>query len=121
MIYNKTKGEVVIENVEVVGSRRGKAKGLMMRKNIPQDNGMLLVFGNASESNGIWMFGMRFPIDLIFMDDEWRVIMIHREIKPVGINPGSWKVYYPEGKAKYALEIAAGRANGIEIGDTLGF
>ncbi len=121
MIYNKTKGKTVVENVIVAGGMLQKARGLMFRKDLNGNDAMLLVFENPSENNGIWMFGMRFPIDLIFLDEEWRVIRIHRNIKPLGWRPSSWKVYYPEDKAKYALEMAAGRANGIEHGDVLGF
>jgi len=121
MIYNKTKDNTVVSNVIVAGSKLQKARGLMFRKGLNGEDGMLLVFDSPSGSNGIWMFGMRFPIDLIFIDENWKVINIHRNIRPLGISPGSWKIYYPDSDAKYALEIAAGRSNGMEKGDTLGF
>jgi uncharacterized membrane protein (UPF0127 family) len=92
-----------------------KALGLMFRGSLGEGEGLLLDFGQEGRF-GIWMLFMRFPIDVVFLDKEWRVVGLHKRARPFAPwRPGTWKVYYPESKARYALEIRAGAVERVGI------
>lgn len=57
--------------------------GLMYRKSIPLDHGLLL-----TPCNEIHTFGMRFDIDTITMDKDGIVLYIDRAIKPNKVRRG---------------------------------
>jgi len=122
MIRNKTKNLTLITEIELADSMFLKARGLMFRKEMDSKKGMLFTF-NKQERTGIWMLFMRFPIDLVYLDSQKRIINIYENIRPIGLNPGTWKVYYPETPAKYILELSRGtvKQTGTELGDILEF
>ena len=119
-IVNKTKKAILTEKTEVARSFWRKALGLMFRGGIQDTAGFLLEFGKEG-TFGIWMLGMRFPIDIVFIDAGKRVVNIFRGIKPVGLDPSSWRVYNPKKPSRWILEIRSGRAEkiGMRIGDRL--
>jgi len=51
----------------------------------------------------LWMFLVRYPIKMIFIDKNKTVIDVKRA-KPLSFNPKSWKTYMPEKPCKYILE-----------------
>ena len=59
---NLTRGTVLASEVEVAASLWAKFMGLMGRPSLPAGHGLWL-----PESNGIHMFFMRFPIDVVFL------------------------------------------------------
>ena len=93
----------------------GLVRGLSWRKKY--NKALLLEFGREGR-NGIWMLGMRFGIDLVFIDENKKVDSVYRDLKPMTLNPKTWKIYYPKRKAKYALEIVGTK---IKEGDRLNF
>jgi uncharacterized membrane protein (UPF0127 family) len=60
------------------------------------------------------MFFMRFPIDIVFLDRQNRVLRISHELKP-------WRVSAQVWGARRALELAAGaaRRTGTQVGDRI--
>lgn len=96
-----------------------RALGLMFRK---KPSRLLIVFDREAR-HAIWMLFMRFPIDLIFLDSERRVVTIYEDIKPLSLDPRTWKIYRPRRKAKYAFETEAGwvKQASIATGDSLQF
>ena len=122
MIRNKTKNKILVSKIEKAESFFAKAKGLMFRSEFPKDSGMLFTFDNEGFV-GIWMLFMRFPIDMVYLDSEKRIVGIYENIIPVSMNPKTWKVYYPEIPAKYILELNSGlvKESKTEIGDILDF
>jgi uncharacterized protein len=59
----------VLSSLEVVNSRRARAKGLIGRDRI---DGAMLIPGTRS----VHTFGMRFVIDVAFLDEHWRVVRV---------------------------------------------
>ncbi len=57
------------------------------------------------------MIGMRFPIDVVFLDSSWRVIDIRRAV------PGERHITTPN--AQHILEMAPGEAADLRIGHKL--
>lgn len=121
MIKNKTRDRVLAENLEIADTPGKRSRGLMFRRALPEDTGMLLVTGNEART-GIWMLAMRFPIDIIFISKDKRVVDIVRSAQPVR-GPSTWKIYRPKKPAKYVLEVGEGKAGrtGTRIGDVLEF
>ena len=105
----------LIENVKLVSSMFGKTKGLMLRKS----GRILMQFGNEAK-HSIWMLFMRFSLDLVFIDRNKRIVDVIRNVKPISLNPKTWKVYTPKEKCLYILEVENGLAN-YKSGDKLSF
>src|SRR3990167_6756905 len=112
---------------EVVDSDAARQQGLMFRENLPEGLGMLFVFEDEGHY-GFWMKNMKFPIDIIWIDKEKRVVDIKPNLSPCQEvresfagedREKSCEIFEPRAKALYALEVEAGfcRRNKIEIGD----
>jgi len=117
------KGKTVIaENVEVAEGFFHKMRGLMLRGSLPRNSCLLMIF-EKPEKHGIWMPLMRFSIDIVFLDSQKRVVGLHERVKPVSFWKKTWRVYYPEKHAKYAIELPAGtiKRKGIAAGNLLQF
>lgn len=121
MIKNE-KGKVLARKVELADSIWKKTKGLMFRGSLPKGSGLLMDFG-SEQRPGIWMFCMRFPIDLVYIDSSNRVVDIKEDFRPMTLNPLTWKVHYPKKPARYVLELPAGaaRLTGTKLNSKLMF
>ena len=108
-----------LESVEIADTSSTRSAGLMFRD---EPSPLMIVFGFQAR-HPIWMLFMRFPIDLIFLDSEKRVVTIHENIKPLSLDPRTWKIYWPERPVKYAFEAEAGWAqkHSVAPGDLLSF
>ena len=94
MIKNITKEKILVKNLETADSIGKKTKGLMFRKNLARDSGLIMVFRHERKHE-IWMLGMRFPIDIVFIDKDKRVVDIKHSVKPIGKNPKTWAAPRP--------------------------
>lgn len=101
-------GDVVCERCEVPKSSFARARGLLGRSGLEPGDGMLI---DAAPS--VHMFFMRFPIDVVFLDRDWKVVRVVHGLRP-------WRVAGAR-RAVAALELPAGSAAeaGIEEGDVL--
>jgi uncharacterized membrane protein (UPF0127 family) len=115
MIRNSTRGTVLCRKTEMAESFFRKARGLMFRKSLGRDSGMLFVFSRPGRFS-FWTPFMRFPIDIVFMDSSKRVVDVREGLGP-------WRACRPRGSARYALELRAGtaRRTGTGTGDLLEF
>ena len=121
-IHNFHKENFVCDKAEVVSSATRLMKGLMFREKLGFSEGMLMKFP-LEDFHSIWMFGMKFPIDLVFINKHKIVVDIYEYFLPMKWNPKTWKVYTPKARSKYVLEINAGFVDkrNIEVGDLLEF
>lgn len=108
-IVNVTRKKAVAERVEMAQGFWKKMIGLMFRKGLGEKSCFLMEFPDEG-FHGIWMPFMRFPIDIIFLDSEKRVVGVSADARPLGLSPSTWRVYYPEKPAKWVLELVAGKA-----------
>ena len=122
IIKNATKKRVIVSTFEVAESMGSKTKGLMFRGSLEKGHGLLMPF-EQERKHEIWMLGMRFPIDIIFIDADKRIVDIKHSAKPMGKNPMTWRIYRPAKTCRYVLEISAGLAKETqtETGDVLEF
>jgi len=64
----------------------------------------------------LWMFGVRYPIKMIYIDKDKTVIDI-KEAIPLSFNPKTWRTYKPKNSCKYILETPFNLK--IKIGDKI--
>jgi uncharacterized membrane protein (UPF0127 family) len=105
---------------EVMVDDHDRAMGLMFRPSLPDDRGLLFVFEQA-DFHGIWMKNCRFPIDILWLDEERRVVHLEQGVPPCRADP--CPVYEPLRRARYVVELNAGQARreGAHVGTRLSF
>jgi uncharacterized protein len=101
-------GDVVCDRCVVADSPASRMKGLLGRSELRPGEGLLL-----RPASAIHTFFMRFPIDAVFLDREWRVVGIAGDVPP-------WRTAARRG-AKAVLELPAGESarRGLALGDQL--
>ncbi|MBD3210812.1 hypothetical protein GF318_05505 [Candidatus Micrarchaeota archaeon] len=92
--------------VEVADNLTTRAKGLMGRTSLGENEGMLFVF-DRPDYYGFWMLNTTIPLDAIFLDENGTVVDV-KEMDPCGINVLNCSLYTPEKKAKYVIEVNKG-------------
>lgn len=96
--------------VTVVDTPEERAQGLSGRNKLGDKEGMLFKF-SSPDYYCIWMKDMKFPIDIIWLDESKKAITIKENATPDSF-PRS---FCPEAPAKYVLEINAGKAKAWKI------
>jgi hypothetical protein len=100
--------------VEVADSPFRRLKGLSGRENLPEDKGMLLVF-DPKDMPSLWPKGMKFPIDIIWIDGT-TVVGVDKEAAPEGnLALEGIKLYSPQQLIDKVLQINAGLADKLNI------
>ena len=93
---------------EVMVSDEDRQMGLMFRPSLPLDHGMLFIFEQA-DFHGIWMKNCKFPIDIVWLDGEGKVVHVAQKVPPCKADP--CPVYQPLQRASYVVEMNAGQAS----------
>ena len=114
MLYNKTKKKRVIERVLSANTPWLRLKGLMFENNKRFDYGLAFTFPREARATAtIHMFFVFFAIDAVFLDKNKRVVDIAKNLQP--FMPG----YTPKKPAKFLIELPAGKAKAIALGNEL--
>jgi uncharacterized protein len=92
---------------EVMVKDEDRAMGLMFRPSLPAGRGMLFVF-EQPDFHTIWMKNCKFPIDIVWLDAERRVVDVAPSVPPCKADP--CPVYHPMRRATYVVEMNAGEA-----------
>ena len=94
-------------DVYLAKTEKQRERGLQFVQKLDKDEGMLFVLNESEPIETFFhMHNVAFPLDLVFLDDEFKVLDVKRG------NPGDDKI---EGKASYVLEVNAD--SGIKSGD----
>lgn len=106
----RTDGVVVCEECLVAATPLTRMRGLLGRSSLPSGQGILL-----RPAASVHTFFMRFSIDVVFLDDELRVVQIAADLRP-------WRAAGKRG-ARAVLELPAGECErrGLRVGDQLRF
>lgn len=101
--------------VEVARTPKSWAKGLAGRKDLAENRGMFFVFPEA-ERRSFWMKGMKFSLDIIWIN-RGQVVDIAPDALPD--NTQNPTFFYPRLPANQVLEVKAGFGEkyGLKIGD----
>ena len=100
-------------SVEVMRTRADLEKGLMFRRHLAPDAGMLFDFGEP-QTVSMWMKNTYLPLDMLFIDKGGHVVSVARDAKPMS------ETIIPSGGAVTGvLEINAGASDriGVKPGD----
>jgi uncharacterized membrane protein (UPF0127 family) len=110
------KGEFIFQ-VEVAATPEQREVGLMYRRELPPDHGMLFIFP-AERVNSFWMKNTPIPLDMIFISREQKIVGIVHETVPFSLDGRSVAV-----PSQYVLEINGGlsRRYGFTAGDAVRF
>ena len=111
--YTDGNGKTHVLNIEVVSKAAEIQKGLMFRHELPEDQGMLFVFG-AEDERAFWMKNTYIPLDMFFIKADGTIQSIHKNAVPLDTS-----IIRSNGPAQFVLEANAGIADklGIKAGD----
>jgi uncharacterized protein len=103
-------GVVVCEECLVAATPFARMRGLLGRRSLPSGEGILL-----RPAASVHTFFMRFSIDVVFLDEELRVVRIAPDLRP-------WRAAGRRG-ARAVLELPAGECarRGLRVGDIIRF
>ncbi|MEA4918033.1 DUF192 domain-containing protein [Proteiniphilum sp.] len=103
--------------IEVANNDQLRARGLMYRRSLPENAGMLFL-QRTEEMQSFWMKNTYIPLDIIFVDANKEIVTIHINTTPLK----EWN-YASTKPALYVVEVNTGFANrhGISIGDKIEF
>lgn len=104
-------------DAELATTAEARTRGLMERPSLPADQGMLFIF-ETPQPLSFWMFNTLIPLDILFIDEQRRIITIHATVPPCQ-PPRRCPTYASDGPAQFVLEVNAGVAAkaGIRLGD----
>lgn len=95
--------------VEIADTPEKQEKGLMGRKSLPEDQGMLFIYDEPQDLS-YWMKNTLISLDIIFIDDDMEVVSV-KQGQPMSKEP------ITENDVQYVLEVNSN--SGIEEGDQL--
>lgn len=101
-------------SIEVADTSSERESGLMFRKEMADDHGMLFVFERSSEVN-FWMKNTPMALDLVFIGQDGKIKAIKRG------EPESEAIIAPGQAVRFVLELKAGTAarDGLKDGDVM--
>ncbi|MCX5714888.1 MAG: DUF192 domain-containing protein [Candidatus Omnitrophica bacterium] len=110
-IINLTKNTVLSENATIADTPLSRTKGLLGRKGLLPQEALVL-----KPCNSIHTLFMQFPIDVLFVDREFKVVAAIPALKPYRLS----KIYF---SASFAIEFSTGiiASSRTSFGDTLCF
>jgi uncharacterized membrane protein (UPF0127 family) len=97
---------------EVARTEADRARGLMWRERLGDDEGMLFVFPETADHT-FWMRNTLIPLDMIFVDEHGLVTGVVARATPHSEEPRS------AGRSRWVLEVNGGwaEAHGVRPGD----
>ncbi len=103
--------------IQIADNDAERAEGLMWRRYMPENEGMLFIFGDQ-ELLTFWMKNTYIPLDMVFANKEGKIVRIYPDATP--LSEASISSNSP---AQYVVEVNAGfcAKYGINVGDKIEF
>ena len=116
-IYIDNGKKLIKINIEIADDNEERVKGLMFREKLDENFGMLFIFDNE-EYQTFWMKNTLIPLDMIFIDKNFKIIDI-KDAVPCKEEPCA--LYKSSKPAKYVLEVNGNftMKNNIKMGDKI--
>ncbi|MBL8635485.1 MAG: DUF192 domain-containing protein [Myxococcales bacterium] len=110
-------GSPWLVKVELAKNDSERARGLMYRRELAKDTGMLFLF-EAPEIRRFWMRNTYLPLDIIFLNERKVVVGIEENTVPMDETSRG-----PDQPAQYVVEVLAGEArkHGVHVGARVEF
>jgi hypothetical protein len=106
-IDNLTRNVSLVTAGRVADGFWSRLRGLMGAAGLAGGDGLLII-----PCNSIHTHFMRFPIDVIYVSRELRVVHVDRAMRP-------WRFGRIHRQSHFVIELAAGGADGTQAGDML--
>ena len=122
---NVSSSSVRIKNliiyVDLAKTPEQQAKGLSIKNTLNENEGMLFIFDTSKEYS-FWMKDMKFPIDIIWISSDNKIVHIEKNLQPCTFFLICTS-YSPHANSKYVLEVPSNYTtkNNITIGDRVNF
>lgn len=102
-------------NLEIADTEYERQLGLMNRKEMKEDEGMLFMFPDV-DYRSFWMLNTYISLDMIFVNENRQIVTIHKNTATL-----SQKSYQSTAPAKYVVEVLAGFTDrhNIQVGDKI--
>ncbi|MBI4602672.1 MAG: DUF192 domain-containing protein [Planctomycetes bacterium] len=98
---------------EVASDEDSRSLGLMYRKSLPENRGMIFVYSKPSKLS-FWMRNTEVPLSIAFLDDAGKILQIE------DMRPKDEARTVSNHLVRYALEVNRGwfQRNGVGVGDS---
>jgi hypothetical protein len=113
-------GKAATVSLEIAATPDVQQRGLMYRRELPDDHGMLFVFPTET-AHEFWMKNTFIPLDFVWVSAAGEVVDVRASVQPCRSDPCP---SYGSGKpARAVLEVNAGfaAAHGVRPGEQLKF
>ncbi len=109
-------GDTIL-SLTLADSPEERERGLGGRDGLQDDEAMLFIFGFPARHE-FWMKNMKFPIDILWLDEHFTIVYIAPHISP---DTYPKTTFSPETDALYVLETNAGFSakNDLKVGDAI--
>lgn len=106
--------------VEVADTPESRALGYMYRDRITKREGMVFLMDHL-DFHPFWMKNCKFSLDIIWMDENWRVVHLEKQVPPCKRDP--CPSFLPMQASLYVLEVMGGLADreGVRLGEHIIF
>ena len=107
------RGTIMVDDiplvVQIADTEPRRVRGLMFQDQLPFDQGMIFVF-NQPGLYPLWMLNMQFSLDMIWFDQDGKVIHIEKDVPPckTPLEIAACQSIVPDGQAIYILEVTSG-------------
>lgn len=108
-VMNQTRGVVLADEVKMADTFVSRFFGLMGRAMLPEGEGVVIV-----PCSGVHTLFMRFPIDVIYISREGKVVRVDEAMRP-------WRLGRIVRTSRYVVELPQGTAAraGTRVGDEI--
>lgn len=103
-----------IINLEIAKTDAQRTLGLMFRKKLDEDRGMIFIFDNE-DTRTFWMKNTYISLDIIFVSKNLKINRLYKKLKPYTDNTADKDIEKVSGKAKYVIEVNAGMIDKLKL------
>lgn len=109
VLVNLSNGKTIAQDICVADTFLKRLVGLMFQKELSSEKALII-----ENCNAIHTFFMRFPIDVLFVDKNNRVVKVVKNFKP-------WRISAFVKNADYVVELASGSVTDslVKVGDQI--
>ena len=112
-----TPTHTIVFQLEIANTEKSREQGLMDRKTLAPNTGMLFVF-DRNVPHTFWMKNTYLSLDMIFLNEHKCIVGLVKSAEPLTETPRSISA-----PSKYVIEIAGGTSDlrGITVGQCMSF
>lgn len=102
-LKNQATGAVVADHIAQPKGWYGRTLGLLSHKSLDANEGLWL-----DRCWGVHTVGMKFPIDVVFLDDDFRIVSIRANVR-------AGRLAIAQANANHVVELAAGTCENFDL------